>query len=125
MKSGKYVLGYKSTLKSLRSGKAKLVIIAGTPPFCGTFHIDLGICALTECIRLGNTPPLRKSELEYYSMLGKCNVHHFAGNNVSPHSPPSSIAIFGEHMHTFNICAALRSLRRSTPPPASEGNSVR
>ncbi|KAL8999771.1 MAG: hypothetical protein Q9169_001444 [Polycauliona sp. 2 TL-2023] len=41
MKSGK---GYKSTLKSLRSGKAKLVIIAG------------------------NTPPLRKSELEYYSM---------------------------------------------------------
>lgn len=33
-------LGYKSTLKMLRSGKAKLVIIAG------------------------NTPPLRKSELE-------------------------------------------------------------
>ncbi len=33
-------LGYKSTLKSLRSGKAKLVIISG------------------------NTPPLRKSELE-------------------------------------------------------------
>jgi large subunit ribosomal protein L30e len=27
MKSGKVVLGYKSTLKSLRSGKAKLVII--------------------------------------------------------------------------------------------------
>ena len=43
----------------LRSGKAKLVIIAG------------------------NTPPLRKSELEYYSMLSKTNVHHFAGNNVS------------------------------------------
>lgn len=52
-------LGYKSTLKTLRSGKAKLVIIAG------------------------NTPPLRKSELEYYSMLSKTNVHHFAGNNVS------------------------------------------
>ncbi|MCJ1445333.1 MAG: hypothetical protein MMC23_005838 [Stictis urceolatum] len=58
MKSGKVVLGYKSTLKTLRSGKAKLVIIAG------------------------NTPPLRKSELEYYSMLSKCNVHHFAGNNA-------------------------------------------
>jgi large subunit ribosomal protein L30e len=58
MKSGKYVLGYKSTLKAIRSGKAKLVIIAG------------------------NTPPLRKSELEYLSMLGKTNVHHFAGNNV-------------------------------------------
>ena len=47
MKSGKVTLGYKSVLKSLRSGKAKLVIIAG------------------------NTPPLRKSELEYYSMLSK------------------------------------------------------
>lgn len=32
----------------------------------------------------GNTPPLRKSELEYYSMLSKTNVHHFNGNNVSP-----------------------------------------
>lgn len=52
-------LGYKSTLKTLRNGKAKLVIIAG------------------------NTPPLRKSELEYYSMLAKTSVHHFAGNNVS------------------------------------------
>jgi large subunit ribosomal protein L30e len=54
-------LGYKSTLKSLRTGKAKLVIISG------------------------NTPPLRKSELEYYSMLSKTNVHHFSGNNVSSH----------------------------------------
>lgn len=52
-------LGYKSTLKSLRSGKAKLIIIAG------------------------NTPPLRKSELEYYSMLSKAPIHHFGGNNVS------------------------------------------
>jgi len=60
-------MGYKSTLKSLRSGKAKLVIIAG------------------------NTPPLRKSELEYYSMLSKTQVHHFSGNNVRshPHSKPS------------------------------------
>ncbi|EEQ87666.1 60S ribosomal protein L30 [Blastomyces dermatitidis] len=58
MKSGKVTLGYKSTLKSLRSGKAKLVIIAG------------------------NTPPLRKSELEYYSMLSKTSVHHFSGNNI-------------------------------------------
>ena len=31
MKSGKVTLGYKSTLKSLRSGKAKLVIIAVGP----------------------------------------------------------------------------------------------
>ena len=47
MKSGKVTLGYKSTLKQIRSGKAKLIIIAG------------------------NTPPLRKSELEYYAMLSK------------------------------------------------------
>lgn len=33
MKSGKYVLGYKQTLKTLRAGNAKLVIIANnTPP---------------------------------------------------------------------------------------------
>jgi len=31
----------------------------------------------------GNCPPLRKSELEYYAMLSKTSVHHFAGNNVS------------------------------------------
>ncbi|KAK6851098.1 ribosomal protein L30- cytosolic [Apiospora arundinis] len=58
IKSGKVTLGYKSTLKTLRTGKAKLVIIAG------------------------NTPPLRKSELEYYSMLSKVPVHHFAGSNI-------------------------------------------
>ena len=33
MKSGKYHLGYKTTLETLRMGKAKLVIIANnTPP---------------------------------------------------------------------------------------------
>ena len=33
MKSGKYMLGYRQTLKSLRHGRAKLVIIANnTPP---------------------------------------------------------------------------------------------
>merc|ERR1712043_145105 len=54
MKSGKYTLGYRSTLKTLRQGKAKLVII-------GT-----------------NTPQLRKSEIEYYAMLSKTGVHHYA-----------------------------------------------
>ncbi|KAL5994893.1 60S ribosomal protein L30 [Asimina triloba] len=47
MKSGKYTLGYKTVLKSLRSSKGKLVIIAN------------------------NCPPLRKSEIEYYAMLAK------------------------------------------------------
>ena len=57
MKSGKYFLGYKQTLKTLRQGKSKLVILAS------------------------NTPPLRKSEIEYYAMLAKTGVHHFVGDN--------------------------------------------
>ncbi|MDG2753943.1 nucleoside-diphosphate kinase, partial [Vibrio parahaemolyticus] len=53
MKSGKYVLGYKQTLKMIRQGKAKLVILAN------------------------NCPALRKSEIEYYAMLVKTGVHHY------------------------------------------------
>ncbi|EFJ50792.1 component of cytosolic 80S ribosome and 60S large subunit [Volvox carteri f. nagariensis] len=58
MKSGKYTLGYKTCLKTLRSGKAKLVIICN------------------------NCPAVRKSEVEYYAMLAKTGVHHYSGNNV-------------------------------------------
>merc|ERR1712238_490514 len=58
MKSGKFCLCYKKTLDTLRMGKAKLVIIAN------------------------NTPPLRKSEIEYYAMLAKTGVHHYSGNNI-------------------------------------------
>lgn len=57
IKSGKYTLGYKSVVKSLRTGKAKLVIISS------------------------NTPVLRKSELEYYAMLSKTPVFYFQGGN--------------------------------------------
>jgi len=57
MKSGKTALGYKTTIKALRSGKAKMVITSS------------------------NTPALRKSEVEYYAMLAKCAVHHYSGNN--------------------------------------------
>jgi len=57
MKSGKCALGYKTCTKSLRMNKAKMVIISS------------------------NTPALRKSEIEYYAMLAKCAVHHYAGNN--------------------------------------------
>merc|ERR1711959_142712 len=59
MKSGKSTLGYKSTLKTLRQGKAKLLLISS------------------------NCPALRKSELEYYAMLAKTGVHHFAGTNIN------------------------------------------
>merc|ERR1711913_189807 len=58
MKSGKYVLGFKQALHALRLGKAKLIMIAN------------------------NTPALRKSEVEYYAMLAKTGVHHYAGNNI-------------------------------------------
>ncbi|XP_016079725.1 PREDICTED: 60S ribosomal protein L30-like [Miniopterus natalensis] len=58
MKSGKYVPGYKHSLKMIRPGKAKLVILANT------------------------RPALRKSELEYYTMLARTGVHHYRGNNI-------------------------------------------
>ncbi|XP_021109843.1 60S ribosomal protein L30-like [Heterocephalus glaber] len=59
MKSGKYVLGYKQTLKMIRlDGKVKLDIPTS------------------------NCPALRKSEIEYYAMLAKTGVHHYSGNNV-------------------------------------------
>ena len=58
IKSGKYTLGLKSTLKTLRAGKAKLLLISS------------------------NCPALRRSELEYYAMLAKCDIHHFNGNNI-------------------------------------------
>lgn len=58
MKSGKFTLGYKSTRKCLRSGKAKLVILSN------------------------NCPPVVRSEVEYSAMLAKCGVHKYNGNNV-------------------------------------------
>ncbi|KAH8053690.1 ribosomal protein [Aureococcus anophagefferens] len=56
MKSGKVALGYKTSLKTMRANKAKLVIIA-------------------------NNTPLRKSEVEYYAMLSKCQVIPYNGTN--------------------------------------------
>uniref|UniRef100_A0A8C2VSC6 Large ribosomal subunit protein eL30 n=1 Tax=Chinchilla lanigera TaxID=34839 RepID=A0A8C2VSC6_CHILA len=58
MKRGKYMLGYKQTLKMITQGKAKLVIVAN------------------------NFPALRKSEIEYYTMLAKTGVHHYSGSNM-------------------------------------------
>ncbi|GHJ89093.1 hypothetical protein NliqN6_5495 [Naganishia liquefaciens] len=58
VKSGRIAMGYKQTLKNLRNGKAKLILISQ------------------------NCPPLRKSEIEYYAMLSKTAVHHYQGGNV-------------------------------------------
>ena len=70
-------LGYKSTLKSLRSGKAKLVIIAGNTPPLRKSELECADCPCTNA----HTQPL--TPILDYSMLSKTNVHHFAGNNVS------------------------------------------
>jgi len=59
IKSGKYVLGYKSTLRSLRSGDAKLIILSN------------------------NCPTIRKAEIEYYAVLSKARVVFYPGNNIS------------------------------------------
>jgi large subunit ribosomal protein L30e len=57
MKSGQAALGLKSTLKTLRNGKSKLVLIAS------------------------NCPIVRKSQLEYYAMLSKVQIIHYTGTN--------------------------------------------
>eukprot|EP01126_Amoeba_proteus_P039829 TRINITY_DN421_c0_g1_i1.p1 TRINITY_DN421_c0_g1~~TRINITY_DN421_c0_g1_i1.p1 ORF type:complete len:112 (+),score=16.75 TRINITY_DN421_c0_g1_i1:145-480(+) len=58
LKSGKVHLGYKQTLKSIRNGKAKMVLVSN------------------------NVPPLRRSEIEYYAMLSRTTVYHYNGNNI-------------------------------------------
>eukprot|EP01015_Nassula_variabilis_P019940 TRINITY_DN341_c0_g1_i8.p3 TRINITY_DN341_c0_g1~~TRINITY_DN341_c0_g1_i8.p3 ORF type:complete len:129 (+),score=29.61 TRINITY_DN341_c0_g1_i8:104-490(+) len=57
MRSGKVVLGFKSTVKSIRNGKAKMVLVSN------------------------NCPSLRKSQIDYYCMLGKIKVLPFIGTN--------------------------------------------
>merc|ERR1711907_609849 len=58
LKSGKSTFGRNSTIKSLHLGNSKLVIISN------------------------NCPSVWTSELEYYAMLSKTGIYHFAGNNV-------------------------------------------
>ena len=58
MKSGKYQLGIKETIRSMRTGKAQMVILSE------------------------NTPPLRRSQIEYLAMLGGVKVLHYAGSFV-------------------------------------------
>ena len=57
MRSGKANLGFSTTLKAIRNGKAKLVFIAN------------------------NCPTIRKAQLEYYAMLAKTKIYQYPGNN--------------------------------------------
>jgi large subunit ribosomal protein L30e len=58
MKNGKYVLGYKQTLKMIKQGKEKLVIF------------------------VKSCPVLKKSEAQYYVTLVRNGVHHCSGSNI-------------------------------------------
>ena len=58
IQSGKYKIGYRNTIRSLRNGQAKLILISS------------------------NCPAIRRTELEYYAVLAKSDVHHYEGNNV-------------------------------------------
>jgi len=58
MKSGKAVLGYKSTMKHLRRGQLKAIFVAS------------------------NTPSIVKAEINYYALLSNTNVYPYVGNNI-------------------------------------------
>lgn len=58
-RSGKAVLGFKSTLKALRAGTAKMVILSN------------------------NCPTIRKAQIEYYAHLAKVSIFFYNGNNIT------------------------------------------
>eukprot|EP00826_Nyctotherus_ovalis_P034264 TRINITY_DN282_c0_g1_i1.p2 TRINITY_DN282_c0_g1~~TRINITY_DN282_c0_g1_i1.p2 ORF type:complete len:107 (+),score=24.32 TRINITY_DN282_c0_g1_i1:108-428(+) len=58
MRSGKALLGLTQTLKAIRKGMVKMVIVSS------------------------NCPNLRKSMLEYYCMLSKTQIYHYTGTNI-------------------------------------------
>ena len=58
IQSGKFKIGYRNTIRTLRNGQSKLILIAS------------------------NCPAIRRTELEYYAVLAKSDVHHFDGNNI-------------------------------------------
>lgn len=58
MKSGKAILGYKSTLKALKKGQLKAIFVSN------------------------NTPSVVKAEIHYYAHLAQANVHLYSGTNI-------------------------------------------
>jgi large subunit ribosomal protein L30e len=58
MKSGKAVLGYKSTMKALRKGTLKCMFVAS------------------------NIPMQVKSEISYYALLASTYIYPYSGNNI-------------------------------------------
>ena len=58
-RSGKACLGFKSTLKALRSGTAKLIILSN------------------------NCPMIRRAQIEYYAHIAKVSIIFYNGNNIA------------------------------------------
>ncbi len=58
MKSGKAILGYKSTIKSLKKGQLKAIFVSS------------------------NTPSVVKAEINYYSHIAGVNVYPYTGSNI-------------------------------------------
>lgn len=58
MKSGKAILGYKSTIKAFKKGQLKAIFISN------------------------NTPSVVKAEINYYAHLAQIKVHNYSGNNI-------------------------------------------
>ncbi|CAJ1456205.1 unnamed protein product [Effrenium voratum] len=78
MKSGKYSLGYKTTLKTLRQGKSKLVLISNNCPALRKSEQNLLYPASTTSVM---SLMSASAMIEYYAMLAKTGVHHFHGDN--------------------------------------------
>mmetsp|Transcript_13802 Transcript_13802/g.21630 ORF Transcript_13802/g.21630 Transcript_13802/m.21630 type:complete len:131 (-) Transcript_13802:109-501(-) len=57
VRSGKYAAGWNETLRALRTNRSKLVLLSN------------------------NLPGLKRSEIEYYCMLGRIPIIHYDGNN--------------------------------------------
>ena len=117
VKSGKYSLGFKSALKSMRSGKGASSVSdmldcrAGqlaARGFASLVHHLLTPCSAKLVLVSSNCPPLRRSELEYYAMLSKTPVHLYAGSNVTLGTAAGKLFRVG------SVCASRRELADSS-----------
>lgn len=69
-----------------------------------------------------NCPPLRKSELEYYAMLSKTAVHHFAGTNVALGTAAGKLFRVGSVRILSYPMRACASYSYLCPPPLSQNH---
>ncbi len=129
MKSGKFTLGTKTAVKTLRNGKgACRRAWQQTEPCQAHWLLAVGpssyvisvarrvtdvwavmTCAAKLIIISNNTPPIRKSEIEYYAMLSKTGVHHYGGSACSPQPSRASMC------RVRSVCRALHPLQHPLP----------